>query len=66
MFIFRERLKNKCEKNRCNYNCIDESYTSRICSNCGNDNDKLGSNKVYDCKVCKKSIDRDINGSSTK
>jgi len=65
-FIFRERLRMKCEKNKCNYECVDESYTSRVCSNCGSDDDKLGSKKIYDCKVCKKSIDRDINGSSTK
>jgi len=60
--MFRERLKNKCEKHRRIYECVDESYTSRICSNCGTDDDKLGSKKIYNCGNCKESIDRDING----
>ena len=36
-------------------------YTSKICSNCGNYNDKLKGEKVYNCLCCKIIQDRDIN-----
>jgi transposase len=42
---------------------INEKYTSKMCSNCGNYNENLGTNKIYNCKNCKNIIDRDINGS---
>ena len=61
-YRFHERLKYKCYVEKVNYKKIDESFTSKICSNCGNEKNDLGSNKIYDCKKCKKKIDRDING----
>ncbi|WP_278335284.1 RNA-guided endonuclease InsQ/TnpB family protein [Clostridium kluyveri] len=39
---------------------INEAYTSKICSNCGNKHDMPLSNRVYKCE-CGMSIDRDIN-----
>lgn len=39
-----------------------EGYTSRLCSKCGWDNKKLGGAHVFDCKQCKLSIGRDVNG----
>ena len=39
-----------------------EAYTSKTCSNCGFINPELKGDKVYNCKICKLSIDRDING----
>ena len=56
------RLQLRCEANNLNYKMINEYYTSKICSNCSNYNENLGSNKIYNCDNCKKIIDRDING----
>jgi transposase len=62
-FKFRMRLQTRCEINNINYKMINEKYTSKMCSNCGNYNENLGTNKIYNCKNCKNIIDRDINGS---
>ena len=62
-YEFTQRLELKCQLNNVNYELIDESYTSKVCSCCGNYNKDLGAAKVYDCKECKISIDRDANGS---
>lgn len=60
-YDFRQRLEYKCELTKTNYKLIDEYYTSKICSNCGNYNEKLKADKIYNCNNCKKTIDRDIN-----
>ncbi|AMN83900.1 transposase ISSoc2 [Faustovirus] len=39
-----------------------EYYTTMTCSNCGRVNRKVGGNKVFYCKGCKFTIDRDVNG----
>jgi putative transposase len=57
MFKFRQRLEYKCDSKEVNYNMIDERYTSKMCSNCGTIDGKLGSKKIYSCKKCKKVID---------
>ena len=62
LFAFRQRLQYKCALNRVKLFVIDESYTSKICSYCGYYDKKLGGKTVYNCKSCKKVIDRDING----
>lgn len=61
-YKFKERLENKCKSKLIGYKEIDESYTSKICSNCGNIHDDLGSKKIYECSKCSIKIDRDING----
>ena len=61
-YQFQQRLKYKCIATKTNFSLIDESYTSKTCSNCGNYNEKLKGEKVYNCKKCKLVIDRDING----
>ena len=61
-YKFRMRLQLRCEANNLNYKMINEYYTSKMCSNCGNYNENLGSNKIYNCNNCKNIIDRDING----
>lgn len=61
-YQFKERLKYKCNVNKTDLGIIDEWYTSKMCSLCGNINEKLGSDKIYNCKKCKCTIDRDING----
>jgi putative transposase len=60
-FQFRQRLEYKCEIENINFLMVNEYYTSKTCSNCGNYNEKLGGNKIYDCKKCKKIFDRDVN-----
>jgi putative transposase len=44
------------------YKVVNEAYTSKVCTNCGNYKKDLGSAKVYNCKKCKAIIDRDVNG----
>lgn len=61
-YKFREKLKYKCSLKKNNYKCVNESYTSRVCSNCGNEKNDLKDNKEYNCEKCKKKICRDING----
>lgn len=60
-YEFRQRLEYKCMITQTNYRLIDESYTSKICSNCGNYNEKLGGSKKYNCSKCEKIYDRDLN-----
>lgn len=62
LFEFKERLKYKCSLNNCNYGQINEMYTSKTCSYCGNIKENLKGNKIYNCKKCHMIIDRDING----
>jgi IS605 OrfB family transposase len=61
-FKFREKLKYLCKYKNTEYIKIDEAYTSKCCSECGNYKKDLGANKIYNCKECKMKIDRDING----
>ena len=61
-FKFRQRLEYKAKEYLCNLKIVDESYTSKTCSSCGNVKNDLGGNKVYDCTNCKFNIDRDVNG----
>ena len=62
LYEFRNRLYYKCFLNGNNVKCVNESFTSKVCSNCGEIEENLGSKKIFDCKKCKKKIDRDING----
>jgi len=41
---------------------VDESYTSKTCTKCGEQNKNLGSSKHFKCSKCGLEIDRDING----
>lgn len=61
-YDFQQRLQYKCMQTNTNYKLVNECYTSKTCSLCGNYNDKLKGEKIYDCNKCKKSIDRDVNG----
>ena len=62
-YKFRMRLQERCEANNINYKMVNEKYTSKMCSNCCNYNENLGSNKIYNCNNCNNTIDRDVNGS---
>lgn len=61
-FLFRQRLQYKCKSKGINYYEIDEAYTSKSCTKCGNIKHDLGSAKVYNCNKCNLEIDRDVNG----
>ncbi len=61
-FSFSEKLKYSCKKYKRRLIVVNEEYTSKTCGKCGNINDKLGSNKIYNCTKCHIKIDRDING----
>ena len=41
-YQFRQKLEHKCKINRIEYKVVDEKYTSKVCSFCGDYNDKLG------------------------
>lgn len=60
-YKFKERLKNKCLERNCNLNICTEEFTSKTCTNCGVLTN-VGSNETFNCKSCKLTIDRDING----
>lgn len=59
---FVDALKVKTELYNSKTVVVNESYTSKTCSCCGYQNEKLGKSKVFACKDCGKVIDRDING----
>jgi putative transposase len=62
-YNFRKRLEYKCIINNTKYKKVDEYYTSKMCSRCGEIDENLGGSKVYKCKKCKLIIGRDYNGS---
>lgn len=62
-FEFSQRLAYKCKVYNVYYKKINESYTSKTCSKCGNYKHNLGRDKYYICDKCDLIIDRDINGS---
>ena len=61
-YIFNERLKYKCSLTNTKYRYVNEKYTSKTCTFCGNIKNDLGANKVYNCYKCNKIIERDVNG----
>ena len=61
-YIFNERLKYKCVLTNTKYRYVNEKYTSKTCTFCGNIKHDLGASKVYECEKCNKIIERDVNG----
>ena len=61
-YEFRQRLENKCKINGLEYRVIDEKYTSKMCTKCGNIDEELGGKKIYSCKKCGLKINRDYGG----
>jgi transposase len=60
-YEFNKRLEYKCKLTKTNLKLVNEYYTSKTCSNCGNYNDKLKGEKTYDCNKCNFKLDRDLN-----
>lgn len=62
LYEFKERLKYRCVYTNTKYKEVNESYTSKSCSKCGNYKKDLGGNKIYKCEKCGIEMDRDLNG----
>lgn len=58
---FKSRLLWKASLAGVEVKVVDESYTSKTCSNCGHIHTTLGANKVFRCSNCGLVADRDIN-----
>jgi putative transposase len=61
---FRKRLEYKCLINNIKIYIIDEAYTSKVCSTCGNCKKKLQGEKEYKCIPCNKKRYRDFNSAT--
>jgi len=59
---YRQRLNYKCQVRNRKLYTVNESYTSKMCSMCGNLNSKLGGSKIFECPSCEIQMDRDVNG----
>jgi len=62
-YRFREKLKSRAFKFGCKITEVTEYLTSKTCSNCLENNDNLGSSKIFKCSCCNLLLDRDINAS---
>lgn len=60
-YKFSQRLQYKCNATRTNFSMVDERYTSKLCSCCGNYKEELKGEKIYMCSKCDYKNDRDIN-----
>jgi len=62
-YCFRQRLIEKVHEYKgFRVYTVNEAYTSKTCTNCGNIYD-IGTSKIYSCRECGIVIDRDINAS---
>ena len=61
---FRKRLEHKCLINNIKIEIINEAYTSKVCSTCGNCKKELKGEKEYKCIPCNKRRDRDFNSAT--
>ena len=59
---FRQRLELECRLTGSTYRCMDERFTSKMCSKCGQIDENLEGKKVYNCTNLEVSLDRDLNG----
>jgi putative transposase len=60
-YKFIQKLKYKCESKMTDLRHINESYTSKLCSECRFYNFKLKKSKVFKCQICDLHLDRDVN-----
>lgn len=61
-YSFKQRLIYGCKYYNKILCIVNESYTSKTCSHCGELNDMEGSEE-YHCMTCGFRVDRDVNGS---
>lgn len=62
-YSFKEKLKWKSSLYNKTLIIVDESYTSKTCTNCFNIKNNLGSSEIYNCINCNLKIDRDVSAS---
>jgi putative transposase len=63
MRIFVDMLRYKCELHDKKFVLINEAYTSKTCSDCGNIKHELTvKDRIYNCDSCSLIMDRDENG----
>ena len=60
-YQFKEKLKYKCEMYNKKLIIVDESYTSKTCTNCGILNENKGNEQLL-CSSCGLGVDRDVAG----
>lgn len=61
---FIDRLKNKTREIHDSHVLeVNEAFTSKTCSRCGNHHESLRNKDIYECSNCKLKIGRDINAS---
>ncbi|CCE91598.1 uncharacterized protein TDEL_0D00140 [Torulaspora delbrueckii] len=62
---FNDRLVMKAEQLRVTSAIVvEEDYTSKTCSKCGNIKQDLGPNKIYSCVKCSSVFDKDFNAAT--
>ncbi len=61
-YKFKQKLKYKCSIKNKQLKFLDESYTSKMCSSCGNLNNGQNKSKIFNCQSCGVILDRDNNG----
>lgn len=59
--VYRQRMEYKCRQQNTEYKLVDEKFTTKMCSKCGWINEKIGGNKIFNCKKCGMKEGRDIN-----
>jgi len=64
---FRERLISKAEElgkqvEVVGVEVVGEAFTSKTCSRCGWVDQRLGGRKMFRCRACGLTVDRDVNG----
>ena len=61
-YRFRTRLINAAQYTACSVIVVNEAYTSKTCTCCGELNESLGGNRVFRCDHCDIKLPRDANG----
>jgi putative transposase len=49
LYVFRQRLEYKSKSRNVNYKSVNEKYTTRTCSECGEINHHIGKDKTFTC-----------------
>ena len=62
-YQFKQKVQNRCKLRNVGYSEVNERYTSKLCSGCGNINPNLGGSEYFECPHigCGLQIDRDVN-----
>lgn len=62
LFKYHQRLSYKAQQYHTKVILVDESFTTKVCSCCGEVNGNIGSKKVFECYSCPNISDRDVDG----